>query len=45
MITNQFIVDLVHAELVIADFAFLNPNVFYEIGIRHREQKKSFICC
>src|SRR5208337_1748953 len=40
MITNQLIADLVHAELVIADFAFLNPNVFYENGIRHREQKK-----
>ena len=35
MITSQMINDLLNAELVIADLAFLNPNAFYEIGIRH----------
>ncbi len=31
--------DLLNAELVIADLSFLNPNAFYEIGIRHMAQK------
>jgi hypothetical protein len=39
MITNQIINDLHDAELVIADLAFQNPNVLYEIGIRHMAVK------
>src|SRR6266568_694802 len=31
--------DLLNADLVIADLSLLNPNVFYEIGIRHMAQK------
>jgi hypothetical protein len=31
--------DLNSAELVIADLSFYNPNVFYEVGIRHMLQK------
>lgn len=31
--------DLLTADLVIADLSGLNPNAFYEIGIRHMAQK------
>jgi hypothetical protein len=39
LIDAQMINDLLNAELVIADLSLLNPNVFYEIGIRHMAQK------
>jgi hypothetical protein len=39
LIDAQLINDLLNAELVIADLSFLNPNVYYEIGIRHMAQK------
>jgi hypothetical protein len=39
LIDSQLIGDLLNADLVIADLSFLNPNVFYEIGIRHMAQK------
>jgi hypothetical protein len=39
LIDSQMITDLLNAELVIADLSFQNPNVFYEIGIRHMAQK------
>jgi hypothetical protein len=39
LIDVQMIDHLLSAELVIADLSFLNPNVFYEIGIRHMAQK------
>lgn len=35
MIDSQIIEHLLDADLVIADITTLNPNVFYEIGIRH----------
>lgn len=35
MIDSQIIVALRDADLVIADLSHLNPNAFYEIGIRH----------
>ena len=35
LITNQIIEQLVNADLVIADLTDRNPNVFYELGIRH----------
>lgn len=35
LIDSQIIRPLLEAELVIADLTGLNPNVFYEIGIRH----------
>ena len=39
MIDAQVINALLNAELVIADLSTLNPNAFYEIGIRHMVQK------
>jgi len=38
-ITTQVITALLESELVIADLSKLNPNAFYEIGIRHMVQK------
>ncbi|GAK69354.1 hypothetical protein RRU01S_04_01760 [Agrobacterium rubi TR3 = NBRC 13261] len=38
-ITSQVITALLDAELVIADLTTLNPNAFYEIGIRHTIQR------
>lgn len=35
MITKQIIEHIVLAKLVIADLSFHNPNVFYELAIRH----------
>ena len=39
IITSQIIEKLLNARLVIADLTFLNPNAFYEIGIRHMTGK------
>lgn len=39
MITEQIINDLIECDLVIADLTQSNPNVYYEIGIRHSVSK------
>jgi hypothetical protein len=39
MIDSQVINHLLDADLVVADLSFQNPNVFYEIGLRHMERK------
>lgn len=39
MIDAQVIKNLFDAELVVADLSYLNPNAFYELGIRHMVQK------
>ena len=39
IITSQIIEKLLNVRLVIADLTFLNPNAFYEIGIRHMTGK------
>jgi hypothetical protein len=39
LIDVQMIDDLLNADLVIADLSLLNPNAFYEIGIRHMAQR------
>jgi hypothetical protein len=35
MIADRVITDIIHAEMVVADLTDLNPNAFYELGIRH----------
>jgi hypothetical protein len=39
MIGDRVISDVIHAVLVVADLTDLNPNVFYELGIRHSTVK------
>lgn len=39
MIDGQVVRHLIDDDLVIADLSFLNPNAFYEIGIRHVMKK------
>lgn len=38
LITQQILEYLVKARLCIADLSFNNPNVFYELGVRHLSQ-------
>lgn len=39
MITDRVIGGILDAELAVADLSFLNPNVFYELGLRHMTEK------
>lgn len=39
MISDRIIHDIINADLVVADLTDLNPNVFYELGIRHAALK------
>ena len=39
MIGDKVVTDIIHAELVVADLTNLNPNAFYELGIRHSTLK------
>src|SRR5271165_2172238 len=39
MIGDRVISDIINAELVVADLTDLNPNAFYELGIRHSKEK------
>src|SRR2546421_13051783 len=39
MIGDRVISDILNAELVISDLSDLNPNAFYELGIRHSTLK------
>ena len=39
LITEQVINAISDADLVVADLTDYNPNVFYELAIRHREEK------
>jgi hypothetical protein len=39
MITRQIIDYIVHSKLVIADLSFHNPNVFYDLALRHAVRK------
>ena len=34
-ITNDILTRLMHSDFVVADISYPNPNVFYELGIRH----------
>jgi len=38
-ITNAVIMDIIEADLVVADLTGFNPNAFYELGIRHAIHK------
>ncbi|MFY0613059.1 MAG: hypothetical protein JXQ99_16130 [Hyphomicrobiaceae bacterium] len=39
MINDQIIKAIVESPLVVADLSTLNPNVFYELGLRHAAKK------
>jgi len=39
MIGDRMISDVINAELIVADLTDLNPNAFYELGIRHSTEK------
>lgn len=39
MITRQIIDYIIHSKLVIADLSYHNPNVFYELALRHAVRK------
>ena len=39
MITDKVISDIYGSDLIVADLSELNPNVFYELGIRHSASK------
>src|SRR5688572_11817576 len=39
MIGDRVVSDIVNSELIVADLTGLNPNVFYELGIRHSTEK------
>jgi hypothetical protein len=41
LITQQIFENLLKATLCIADLSFNNPNVFYELGVRHMSQLPS----
>src|SRR5580704_4550158 len=39
MIGDRVVSDIINAEIVVADLTDLNPNAFYELGIRHSKEK------
>jgi hypothetical protein len=39
MIGDRVVSDIINAEIVVADLTDLNPNAFYELGIRHSTEK------
>jgi hypothetical protein len=45
LITSQVIQHVLRAKLVIADLSFHNPNVFYELALRHATGKPTVLIC
>jgi hypothetical protein len=45
LITQQVIEHIVNARLVVADLSFHNPNVFYELALRHATGKPTVQIC
>ncbi len=45
MITGQIIEHLIYSKLVIVDLSFHNPNVFYELALRHAVRKPIVQIC
>lgn len=43
LITLDIIPEIIHSELVIADLTDHNPNVFYELAIRHSHRKPAIL--
>lgn len=39
MITSQIIEHIINSGIVVADLSFHNPNVFYELSLRHAQNK------
>lgn len=42
-ISNDIFIKLMHAKYVVADITYPNPNVFYELGIRHAIQPRTIL--
>jgi hypothetical protein len=42
-ITTDILLRLMHADYVVADVTYPNPNVFYELGIRHACRSKTIL--
>ncbi len=40
LIDSRMVLDLIGADLVVADLATLNPNVFWELGVRHTARRQ-----
>lgn len=40
LIDSRMVLDLMGADLVVADLATLNPNVFWELGVRHTTRRQ-----
>lgn len=45
VITSQIINQLADAPMVVADLSFLNPNVFYELAVRHATRQPVVLIC
>ena len=42
-ITNDILTRIMHSDIVVADVTYPNPNVFYELGLRHASRPGTII--